>query len=330
MKISNLLPFAGARLSSTTSKPLSSTAQVGNGALTIHIGVAHTQGLRDHDEDAFHVENALDLGPQTGVFIAVYDGHSSARGSRHASERLHEIFAAQPQLDNAQTHSRSDINIDPSTIESAFVSAFKQADKEIIQNAQSRGERYGSTAVCALFLPETDLFVAHVGDSRAILGRSGSTAVELTQDHKPASDPHEKARIEALGGQIIYNKDRVVSNPEADRGVISRLNMSRALGDADHKYPRKLVENTPSVIHVQLVPKQDHFVVLGTDGLFDVMSAADVCEKVEQTRTAVVRAEGGGGEVASTIAKALVNESLQRGASDNVTAAVALLQWKEG
>jgi hypothetical protein len=35
-------------------------------------------------------------------FFAVYDGHSSARGSEHASRRVHEFIAAEPAIQQCQ------------------------------------------------------------------------------------------------------------------------------------------------------------------------------------------------------------------------------------
>ena len=90
---------------------------------------------------------------------------------------------------------------DPSVIEAALKSAFQQADEEIIERAERQGTRYGTTAVCALFWG-SKLHVAHAGDSRAVLCREDK-AVRLTKDHKPASNPAERERIEALG-EMLY------------------------------------------------------------------------------------------------------------------------------
>lgn len=153
-------------------------------------------------------------------------------------------------------------------------------------------------------------------------------AIRLTKDHKPASHPQERARIESLGGKISYESDRVISNPEAS-GHQSSLNMSRALGDYGHKYPRPLVSSEPAVVHLQLTPESE-FVVLGTDGLFDVCSAGDVCAIVRQ-QLSLVKTKGKlhGDSVAGEVARALVAEALRRGSADNVTAAVALLKWDD-
>ena len=51
------------------------------------------------------------------------------------------------------------------------------------------------------------LYIAHVGDSSAALGRLNQEkqiqAVGLTSDHKP-DVPSEKSRIESVGGKVLY------------------------------------------------------------------------------------------------------------------------------
>lgn len=92
-------------------------------------------------------------------------------------------------------------------MEQALKAAFEDVDEEIIKQAENKGKRYGTTAVCALVVGRI-LYVAHCGDSKAVLFRDGA-AVELTRDHKPASDPLERARIEAQG-QLVACSDMLL------------------------------------------------------------------------------------------------------------------------
>ena len=59
----------------------------------------------------------------------------------------------------------------------------------------------GTTGTVIYFHTQEDtLYVGHVGDSRAVMGKK-SSFLELTRDHKPSS-PDEKMRIQANGGQV--------------------------------------------------------------------------------------------------------------------------------
>lgn len=60
--------------------------------------------------------------------------------------------------------------------------------------------------------------------------------------------------------------------------VIAVSHACRALGDVDHKVPRRLVEAEPDVARIVLLPQRDAFLVLGSDGLFDVLSVIQVVQ----------------------------------------------------
>ncbi|EFN51321.1 hypothetical protein CHLNCDRAFT_141080 [Chlorella variabilis] len=293
-------------------------------SLAVHIGVSDEQGQRSYMEDRHTV--IPDFRPKGAAdpalprqFVAVYDGHSSHHGSEHASRRVHQFVAAQPAIQQC-----SGAACDQEAVQAALKAAFEAADTEIVETAVQDGKRYGTTAVCALRMGQT-VYVAHAGDSRAVLCRDGR-AVTLTRDHKPASVPQERERIEAQGGHIAYDADRVLSNPEGQRR--SRLAMSRcclALGDPDFKTPRRLVEAEPDVARVELRPHADSFMLLGSDGLFDVMSgqeAVDAASRVLASSKANLSSA-----VAEAAADALVRKAMQDGTSDNVTALIMAFDW---
>lgn len=83
----------------------------------------------------------------------------------------------------------------------------------------------GCTACVALFTKDS-IICANSGDSRCVLAR-GTTAVEMSQDHKP-DNTEELRRIEAAGGFV--EEGRV-------RGILS---LSRALGDLEYKLNKKI------------------------------------------------------------------------------------------
>ncbi|GAB4815652.1 hypothetical protein N2152v2_002698 [Parachlorella kessleri] len=316
---------------------------------TTYIGVSDAQGRRNYMEDRHTVIPSFDVGARDGIprqFVAVYDGHSSHRGSEHASRRLHEFIVAQHAVKECQGEPRSREESD--AMEEALKGAFQKVDDEIVTKAVQGGKRYGTTAVCALRVGRV-VYVAHAGDSRAVLCRDGH-AVSLTKDHKPTV-PEEAARIESQGkkkwlvafcfvlvvwprspwGVIDYGADRVHSNPEGMRQ--SRLNMSRqalavwALGDPDFKGPRELVVAEPDVARVVLKPGRDTFYVLGSDGLFDVMTNQEAVDFVNSFLLPGVTGGGPTDQTAEMAAQALVEHALKLKTNDNVTALVVLVAW---
>ncbi len=127
------------------------------------------------------------------------------------------------------------------------------------------GQETGSTAVVVLFdrLTMQDLWIAHCGDSRAIMGFGTSLAVDLTTDHKPNLQ-REKQRIENAGGFVL--------NVAGTHRVLGALAVSRSIGDkAYHPY----VIATPEIRHVRLTP-DCKYILLASDGLFDVLTTEDI------------------------------------------------------
>ena len=104
----------------------------------------------------------------------------------------------------------------------------------------------------------------------------------------------------ALGGRVEFQRCwRVVVEPKDGRPgsglAVSRceeghspcrLHLSlpppcRSLGDLDFKEPRRFVESEPEVHRLVLGPG-DSYVVLASDGLWDVMSDEDAIECANQ------------------------------------------------
>ncbi|KAL6774229.1 hypothetical protein ACKKBG_A24240 [Auxenochlorella protothecoides x Auxenochlorella symbiontica] len=270
-------------------------------------------------EDRHTILPDFQLSPTTsGIphqFAAVYDGHCSARGSEHAADRLHELLAEQPEIQTCQGMRE----VDDTAIQRAFARAFHEMDLEMVDVASAAGQQYGTTAVCALRIGRL-MYIAHTGDSCALLCRGG-TLVRLTEDHKPASMPTERARIEGQGGRIMYKEDRVLSNPRGSR--ISRLNMSRALGDGNFKSPQRLVEATPDVVRVALRPHRDQFFILASDGVLEVMSEDEAIDIVKRTVAGSPPSDALAGQAAA----ALIHRATALQTRDNMTAVVVLLEW---
>jgi protein phosphatase 1G len=124
----------------------------------------------------------------------------------------------------------------------------------------------GCTAVAVLQVGTT-LFTANCGDSRAVVGR-GNTPVPLSFDHKPASDT-ERNRIVNAGGFITEAQGHFRIN--------GNLNLSRSLGDLKYKQnpncspAEQMITAYPDITVHQIDPADD-FMIIGCDGIWDVLS----------------------------------------------------------
>lgn len=151
----------------------------------------------------------------------------------------------------------------------------------------------------------TRIYVANVGDCRAVLCTADGTAVDLTTDHK-ASLPAEQKRIEESGG--------FVHNGRLD-GI---LQISRGFGDLAHKQDGHLVV-TPDVLEHLVVPA-DQFLLLASDGLFDVLTS-------QQAVNFVLRKLQTHGDV-QLAAQELVLKAQAYFAHDNVSVIIVALNQK--
>ncbi|KAL7564524.1 hypothetical protein ACA910_017680 [Epithemia clementina (nom. ined.)] len=192
-----------------------------------------------------------------------------------------------------------------------------------------------STRTASASSASLTLVVANIGDSRAILYHGGVITV-LTKDHKP-DDPDEYHRITSLGGQITLG-----SSPSSVPRVNGNLALSRAVGDRSE---RPYVTAQPDMMTVSLNivdrnennrnKKERDFVVLATDGLWDVMSNAEVvdfvqsqigmCEKQLEGDNDKHRAASCATDPEEEITQRLVQEALDRGSGDNITVVIIWL-----
>ncbi|KAH8048382.1 protein serine/threonine phosphatase [Aureococcus anophagefferens] len=142
----------------------------------------------------------------------------------------------------------------------------------------------GATSVVAAVRGDT-VIVANAGDSRAVLCRKG-VAVPLSEDHKPAN-AGESERILAAGG-FVTAQGRVNGN----------LNLSRSPGDLKYKgnkalgRDRQMITAEPDIAVHTLVARDDEFMVLACDGVWDVLSNQEcvdfVRERIGTTPPAVI------------------------------------------
>jgi serine/threonine protein phosphatase PrpC len=222
--------------------------------------------------------------------------------------------AASPSSSASSTTTTAKPSPDVAAYTEALQVALEKVDKEV--QRISHWSFQGSTAV-AVWLHENaatakrTMIVANVGDSRAVLCRN-STAYDLTRDHKP-NDPIEQERIEALGGKVIWcgDVDRF-GEPIEETGVYrvnGNLALARAIGDRSERTNGVTAESEITTASVD--EELDQFILVATDGLWDVFEALT------------------DGRDRDRIATLLVEEALRRGTYDNITVVILWLDQQQ-
>ncbi|KAM0900430.1 hypothetical protein ACQ4PT_020644 [Festuca glaucescens] len=253
-------------------------------------------------------------------FFAVYDGHGGSRVAEACRDRMHVVLAEELRLRLGRTAAAS--GSVARGWKEALAASFARVDGEVVGGAaagsdadvdEARSRTVGSTAVVAV-VGRRRIVVANCGDSRAVLSRGG-VAVPLSTDHKP-DRPDELQRVEAAGGRVInWNGSRVL-------GVLST---SRSIGDY---YLKPYVSAEPEVTAVDRTEK-DEFLVLASDGLWDVVSNEMACRVARSCLNGHLAAafpESVSGRSATDAAALLAELAISRGSKDNISVVVVELR----
>lgn len=276
----------------------------------------------DHAEKIVEVPNsvaATEDGATSSdwMFWGVYDGHSGWTTSAKVRQLLISFVARElnstykAAIANATSPFPS-----PTAIDAALKSAFVKLDNEICLDSVKKLTKNpskrlaaeilapalsGSCALLSFYDSHSKIFrVACTGDSRAVLGRRNPTsgkwfATPLSED-QTGSNPNEEARMRAEHP----GEDQVI---RAGR-VLGQLEPTRAFGDAFYKWSRETqdrikkhffgrtphqwlktppyVTAQPVVTSTEIEPSKGDFVVLATDGLWEMLTNEEVVGLVGQ------------------------------------------------
>eukprot|EP00914_Ancora_sagittata_P022422 GHVO01044611.1.p1 GENE.GHVO01044611.1~~GHVO01044611.1.p1 ORF type:complete len:524 (-),score=62.65 GHVO01044611.1:228-1799(-) len=171
----------------------------------------------------------------------------------------------------------------------ALKSSFLRVHSELAHSAHSHNfdcSLSGTTATVILHrsvsATKGKLYVAHVGDSRAVLGRLDDDdkieAIDLTEDHKPNNEA-EKARIHASGGQVKLLEGDVPHRVFLKNKLYPGLAMSRAIGDTVGTQAGVIAE--PDVTEFDITEGRDKFLVICSDGVWEFMESQEAVNVVD-------------------------------------------------
>ena len=258
------------------------------------------------NQDNFFVIDNVD-GRDLHMYCA-FDGHGEH--GHHVSRRCRELF---PQFLKSSNYE----------LKRAFLGM--QTD---LCSCEYDVRCSGATCVLAI-LHGKQLTVANCGDSRAVIARrNGNGAISghpLTTDHKP-DNVDERKRIVACGGQVgcrhvlvQQGRGHPVSMPvgpcrvwyQNRVGETLGLAMSRSLGDAvAHKCG---VSAEPEIFEHALDPS-DEFVVIATDGVFDVLDNQQVVQIAFNAMAASISGQNSSNNNSNSKSKATAMNGLHAGA----------------
>ncbi|KAA8527967.1 hypothetical protein F0562_035163 [Nyssa sinensis] len=264
-------------------------------------------GFRDSMEDE-HIridDLSAPLGSlfrcRPSAFFAVFDGHGGHEAAAYLKSNAIRLFFEEADLPQTSDFD----NAFWEELGNFHCRAFLLAD-QALADERSISVTCGTTALTALVLGR-HLLIANAGDCRAVLCRKG-VAVQMSQDHRASYLP-ERKRVEDLGGHIVLGR------------LNDELAVTRALGDWYMKSLHGSASPLTAEPEVQqvLLTEDDEFLILGCDGIWDVMS--------NQEAVSLVRQELSRNDDPHQCARELVNQAKRMEAKrmdkdDNLTAIV--------
>jgi serine/threonine protein phosphatase PrpC len=251
------------------------------------VGCAETIGRRSDMQDTTVVRGRFRDRDDEDLFC-VFDGHGTKESARYVAKHLSDVLAA--KLDElADAHDDDGAHAAAALEDDAVAQALVATFEELHLQIKEWAFKNGTTAAVALFRGDR-LWVANLGDSRAVLSRNAK-ALRLSIDHK-ASDGAERQRIEAMGGTVVNGR------------VSGMLQVSRALGD---QICAPYVSHVPHIERVTIDRDSDRFLIVACDGLFDIF--------VDQLAVAIASRQ----DDPERAANMLMNQAFLSGSTDNIS-----------
>ena len=253
------------------------------------------------------------------AFFGVIDGHGGERTAE-------SLFIDLPKLLRQHPSYRSDVK-------QAIRDVCAEVDRRYVKQSVAVTMDQSGAVASFVLIRGSQIICASVGDCRTVLSRAGGIAVQLSHDHT-LDNVAEYNRVAATDAKISRGR------------IFGDLVVTRSFGDARHKplTCRKLLGNSmasdPTVeefdyitavpeIIVQDIKPDDEFLIMASDGLWDVFTSQNAVDFVrghfEEVRHSdrTIRVED-----ITEACKKLIKSAHRKGSRDNVTVCIVCL-WVE-
>jgi len=282
--------------------------------------------IRNYNEDEITITK-INSNDEFFYFFGVFDGHGGNGCSLYLKENFHNFikeFSAE-SLRNAVYQS-----------ENEFLT------KKAVDENNNICDSSGSCGIIAI-IKNNKFIISNTGDSRIVVYKNGKVFF-ATEDHKPNSEK-EKERIKNAGGQIYQSPSFIVfyqNGKKIDlpwRVFPGRLSVSRTFGDIGAKNEKFGGKNgviipNPDITEFEINNEFD-FMVIGCDGIFDVLSNEDLYEiwkivlkiqkdEIEKNKDIENNMEYNINKLCGDFAALIIKSAMAKKSLDNVSCIVVL------
>ena len=254
-------------------------------------------------------------------FFAVYDGHGGNGCSLYLKNNLHK---------NISEFSVKGLKSAIEITEDNFLT------KKAIDNDYNLVDTSGSCGII-LLIKNKKCIIANIGDSRLVIFKN-KRVIFSTKDHKP-NTYMEKRRIEKAGGSVyqttaaipIYQNGKLIEIPW--RVCPGGLSVSRTFGDIETKNEslggkKGVVVALPDISEFDL-NEQYNFIVIGCDGIFDVLSNGEIIDCIKFVLKLNKEKNKKINELCGDFANMIIKSALAKESFDNVSCIVIVFNIKD-
>ena len=207
----------------------------------------------------------------TDTYCGVFDGHLGAEAAKYVKTHLHENIC------NSAAY--------PTDVKKAIKEGFEVTNDLLLARARDSHCKAGTTATICITKGD-QYYIANVGDSSAVLfkrptgsesenKKAKSSEIQVLSTLHHVSNKDEWPAVQARGGVFVSVHGGI--------RLDGQISVTRTMGfitAAEH------MSAEPDIVSGEITPEDD-FIVLASDGLWDVMSHTAVCDFIRAARAEV-------------------------------------------
>ena len=206
------------------------------------------------------------------IFMGVCDGHG------YFGHEISEFIKENLPIDLNHKIKSKKLDLNKDNLSQVLIETFLMENNFLKNNKQIDSDLSGSTCVSVIYTPYK-LTITNLGDSRCVLGKKVNNEWKyenLSRDHKP-NVKEEADRIKNAGGRIrqMIDEDGSFVGPlrvyMKDKDIPG-LAMTRSFGD---NYASMVGTISVPEITEHILSKEDMFLILASDGLFEFISTEE-------------------------------------------------------
>jgi len=204
----------------------------------------------------------------SGVSLfGVVDGHGGGACANYVSEALPRVIEkAYTNMEGGGANS---------LLNESWGSILEESFQQVAHEWDHAGVPASGCVATLVLVSNRSCLIAHAGDCKVIASLPDDSYVELTRDHR-CSDPEEAERVELAGGVVFNGR------------LEGKLMPSRAFGDINVRMRENgdlidCIAPEPDLCYHQVEDDRDEFIIIASDGLFDVVPAARAASYVRRS-----------------------------------------------